>query len=336
LQRPAERKATIVNLSILTLGAETMNLASLSNFSSLWFVVMTWLSGAGVPLGVPPLPPDPALSAVAPEHCLFYMSSAGMAAADPHSGNQTERLMVEPELRQMVRDIEMAIRSSLAETMKDREMPEEPSAETIVALAETPLVRPWAAYVSEIKTGLAGPAIRAGMILNLGPEAAKSKTAIDQLIDRELPNPAATVTIAAAPWRQWKPSAGLTITWGQWGEYLVVGFGQGEAEAILKRIGPPGSAPQASATRRAGPAFLAKLRADLPIDRVSTVSYLNSTATEAAPAGVLRPHDPELRCRLLCVDVLRLVVRDRQRARPRPVPADELPRTDASPKHRFA
>jgi hypothetical protein len=112
-----------------------MYLSSLTNFSSLWVVLMTWLCGAGVPLGTPPLPEDRALRAVAPQECLFYMSSAGMAAADPHSGNQTERLMAEPELRQMVLDIEKAIKTSLSETMKDQEMPETPSAETIVALA---------------------------------------------------------------------------------------------------------------------------------------------------------------------------------------------------------
>ena len=97
------------------------------------------LSGVGVPLGVPPLPPDPAVVAFAPEHCLCYFSSSGMAVADPQSHNQTERLMAEPELRQMVRDIEKTIKTSLAETMKDREMPDEPSAETIVGLAKMPL-----------------------------------------------------------------------------------------------------------------------------------------------------------------------------------------------------
>ena len=128
-----------------------------------------------------------------------------------------------------------------------------------------------------MKGGTDGPAIRAGMILKLGSEPAKLKTAIDQLIDRELPTPAETVTIAGRPWRQWKPSPGLVITWGQWEDYLIVGIGDGEAEAILKRVGKPSPARQAGPTG-AGPAFLAKLHQDLPIDRVSTVCYADLRA----------------------------------------------------------
>jgi hypothetical protein len=266
-----------------------MYLASLTSFSSLWFIVMSWLSGVDVPLGVPPLPPDPALSAVAPQQCLCYVSSAGMAAANPTSRNQTERLMAEPELRQMVLDIEKAIKTSLAETMKERDMPESPSADAILALAKMPLLRPFAVYVSEVKPGPDGPAIRGGLVLNLGDEAGKWKAVIDQLIDRELPAPADSVTIAGRPWRQLKPSPGLTIAWGQWEKYLVVGLGDGEAEAMLKRLGTSSPARQAGPTS-AGPAFLAKLRHDLPVDRLSTLSYVN---LKAIGAQVIPSVDPQ-------------------------------------------
>ena len=243
---------------LTSLGADHMHVTALSGFSSLWFALMAWLSGVGVPLGTPPLPPDPALSAVAPEQCLFYFSSAGMATADPNSGNQTKRLMAEPELRQMVRDIEKALKTSLSETMKERDMPEEPSADTILAVAKVPLLRPWAAYLSEMKAGADGPAIRAGLVLNLGDDAAKYKTAIDQLIDRELPAPAETVNIGPVAWRQVKPVPGLTIAWALWQKYLLVGAGSGEGEAMLKRIGATGP------VRRPFPAFLADLRATCP------------------------------------------------------------------------
>ena len=53
------------------------------------------LSGSGVPL-----PLDPALSAIAPEECLWYVASAGLAPADQGSSNQTERLLAEPQVKQ--------------------------------------------------------------------------------------------------------------------------------------------------------------------------------------------------------------------------------------------
>jgi len=71
--------------------------------------------GVGLPLGVPPLPEDPLLAKVAPEECLFYTSWAGTATPDPKSANQTEQLLAEPEVQQMIAEIERHIRASLRE-----------------------------------------------------------------------------------------------------------------------------------------------------------------------------------------------------------------------------
>ncbi len=59
------------------------------------------LGGFGLPLGVPPMPETPVLAKIAPEQCLFYLSSAGMATPDPKSPNQTEQLLAEPELQKI-------------------------------------------------------------------------------------------------------------------------------------------------------------------------------------------------------------------------------------------
>jgi len=42
---------------------------------SVLLVLLGWMG----PLGVPPLPDTPTISRIAPEECLFYMSSAGRA-----------------------------------------------------------------------------------------------------------------------------------------------------------------------------------------------------------------------------------------------------------------
>ena len=64
------------------------------------------LSSFGLPLGVPPLPETQLISKIAPEECLFYMSTSGMATPDPKSQNQTEQLLAEPEVQKAVGEIE--------------------------------------------------------------------------------------------------------------------------------------------------------------------------------------------------------------------------------------
>ena len=66
------------------------------------FMFASWFSSlalggmlTGLPLGVPPLPEDPALSRIAPDECLWYFTSAGMATPDPASENQAEQLLAE-------------------------------------------------------------------------------------------------------------------------------------------------------------------------------------------------------------------------------------------------
>ena len=78
------------------------------------FLMMMLLGGGGmgVPLGVPPLPEDPVLAKIAPEDCLLYFSSSGMAKPDSKSTNQTEKLFAEPEVQAAVAEVEKLIRAS--------------------------------------------------------------------------------------------------------------------------------------------------------------------------------------------------------------------------------
>ena len=77
------------------MAAAGLSMTILSLFGSLF------LAGglAGIPLGVPPAEPDPAMARIAPEECIFYLTWSGMAEASPDSPNHTERLMAEPEVQ---------------------------------------------------------------------------------------------------------------------------------------------------------------------------------------------------------------------------------------------
>ena len=63
-----------------------------------------------------------------------------------------------------------------------------------------------------------------------------------------------------------KPAPNVTITWGFKKSFFLLAIGEGEMESLLKRAS--GNAPQ----------WLTKIRQELPVERVSTVSYINVKA----------------------------------------------------------
>ncbi|MFM7138675.1 MAG: hypothetical protein ACKO1M_16660 [Planctomycetota bacterium] len=56
----------------------------------------------GLPLSVPPLPPDPMIERLAPADCLFHMEAAGLAAPAVTATNLTERMLADPEMREFL------------------------------------------------------------------------------------------------------------------------------------------------------------------------------------------------------------------------------------------
>jgi hypothetical protein len=72
------------------------------------------LGGAGgLPLSMPPLPPDPVLARVAADECLFHFETAGLAAPEADTKNLTERMLADPEMQEFlggVADQVMALR----------------------------------------------------------------------------------------------------------------------------------------------------------------------------------------------------------------------------------
>src|SRR6516164_8391192 len=134
-------------------------------------MMLVYGGGVGAPLGVPPLPEDPVMAKIAPEECLLYFSSAGMAKPDAKSTNQTERLFAEPELRTLAVEAEKLIRNQLKEAAKKGEPGAKTLAEDGPALVKVLLTRPLAAYVSQVKfVPKAPPDFRAGLVVNLGDE----------------------------------------------------------------------------------------------------------------------------------------------------------------------
>ena len=72
-------------------------------------VLLMFLGGFGLPLGVPPEAENPAMAHVAPAKCVLYASWAGMAEPDAESPNQTEQLLAEPEVQHFARSLEKSV-----------------------------------------------------------------------------------------------------------------------------------------------------------------------------------------------------------------------------------
>jgi hypothetical protein len=243
--------------------------------------LLLFSSGFSLPLGLPPLPEDPAISRAAPAECLAYISWAGTATPDPKSENHTEKLLAEPEVQSLVASIDKAVlagikqemvgrppmanevRSSFAEIMPDA-----------YPLAKTILTSPAAVFLSKLEVGPQGPNFQGGAIVNVAEKAAAVKAALENLEKVVPPGMVEKVEISGASFRRIRPGP-MVATWGVHGKYLIVGIGEGAAEGILERAkGQP-------------PAWLAEVRKQLPEERLSTLMYFNvkQAIGQFAPLG---------------------------------------------------
>jgi prepilin-type processing-associated H-X9-DG protein len=237
----------------------------------LW-ITLLFGGGAGLPLSLPPLPEDPVLARVAPEECLIYTSWSGMAATDAKSQNQTEQLLAEPEVRDMFGQIERTIMSGIE---KHGPPQQRAIALDVVRIGKKLIMRPMAAFVSSVAIGQHGPDIRGGLVLNAGDDVAELKATLEKY-QAAMPQPPEKVEIGGVScYRLALAPDAPVITWGVKDKYLVVGVGDGSMDEILKRAGG------------APPEWLTKVRKQLPVERLATISYVNvkKIVEQFAPMG---------------------------------------------------
>jgi hypothetical protein len=256
-------------------------------FITSWaFLFMMLGSGVGttLPVGVPPLPEDPVLAKVAPEECLLYFSSAGMAKPDPKSTNQTELLFAEPEVQQFAAHLEKLIRHQLKESTKQGKPEAQALAEDGPTLVKVLLTRPAALYLAQVKVvPKAPPQVRAGGVVSLGDDADKIKAALERTLAGLSHDKIKEVTVDGATFHQLPLGAdGPAVTWGVKDKYLFVATGEGEIEALLKRRDGP------------APKWLTELHKQVHVDRVSTVGMVNAHALTELLTPLAGPETPKV------------------------------------------
>ena len=198
-----------------------------------------------------------------------------MAEPDPNSANQTEQLLADPEVRRMIAELKQQIIASLRKQAGGNEpQPGGPMVDDAVKWVEVLLTHPTVAFLSSVKVSPQGPDVRGGLLVNVGDEVDELKAALEKYGQVFLQGNAQSVEIAGDQYARIKPGPQApVITWGIKGKYLIVGVGEVAVEAILKDARTP------------APAWMTKLREQLPVDRVASVTHINLKAIlEAASA----------------------------------------------------
>jgi len=222
-------------------------------------------TGLGLPVGIPPAPEDPVMSAVAPPQCLAYVTWAGTAAPDAKSANRTEQLLAEPEVQKLIAAIVQTVQGAIRTSAEKDQPGRGPLAEEMFDLALGLLNRPAAFFLADLEppSGNGPPSVSGGMVLHLGDDAEKLwATIVGHLEKAGLKGE--KVKIGGADWNRLKPAPDAPeFTWGLKGKYLIVGMGSGQVEGILERM------------RGEPPKWLTAVRKRLPVERLSMFAFAN-------------------------------------------------------------
>ncbi|MBN1910813.1 MAG: DUF1559 domain-containing protein [Pirellulales bacterium] len=240
------------------------------------FMMMVF-SGVGLPLGIPPAPENPVMSNIAPEQCLAFTTWAAMAKPDGASDNQTEQLLAEPEVKRMVDAIKKTIDKTVAGPpgMAGQMRPSMMWSQVAYPWFETVLTHSGTIFVEKVELGEMGiPNIQGGCVIDAGEDAAKIKAMFEKLetrmlqmefFSKDVPDGVVKrVQIDGSTWyRSTKNPMGMTLTFGMKDNFVILGLGDGAVEGILQRMKTP------------PPAWLTELRSQVPVKRVSTITYID-------------------------------------------------------------
>jgi hypothetical protein len=256
---------------------------SMIGFSFIELLVLVFLGGSplSLPLSLPPLPEDPALAQVAPQECLWYLTWAGCAKPDPASKNHTEQLLAEQEVQRFVSELETRLRDAIR-----RGAPKGAEAAQAAVLAEEGpnllkllITRPAAFFVESAVINPGGVTIKAGAVIAAGDQAEAAKKSIERLataLKLLPPTPVGGIQSNELVLPTPPGAPRVALRWHQ--NYLVIGVGDGTTDEIIKRFGGM------------PPAWLAKVRTDLTVERPATVHFLNirRALATALPLGGLQ------------------------------------------------
>ena len=240
---------------------------ALSGISAVVMLVVALFGGGffGLPVSVPPLPADPVIERSATEGCLLHAALRGVADPDGSSANQTEQLLADEEVQEFLRDL-LAELVKMAGTAAEAAGPPLP-VEQLTDLLGVIATRPVSLTVEKLAMQPGSPPeIDALLIVHPGEKRKAFDKALAGILQRVLGGapPAAADGLVRLP-----TGDGPLLGWGYRDDYFVFAVG----DAAIERSGEIVAAGAAQA-----PAWKAMLVERMPVERQSTLAYLDAAA----------------------------------------------------------
>jgi hypothetical protein len=242
--------------------------------STVVFMSLFFGGFAGLPIATPPLPADPVLERAAPDSCLFYFSSAGLAKPDAESKNLTEQMLANQEVSEFLSQVIVP----LTRLAQQPGMAPPETTEAIMALIEVALTRPLAVSVDEFALASldAPPEVQASLVVRAGDRNDAIETAIALLTAQALADIEAAEgvkidggTLQQIPTPFGPLSWGTVTPRGDEATYVAT-IGDRAIESLMKRLAD---------TERPKPEWKTRLEKQMPVDRRST--FVTFHAAEA-------------------------------------------------------
>lgn len=235
---------------------------------------MAFVLGSGVlglPLSVPPLPPDPVIERATPDECLLHVTTAGVAAPEAESTNLTERMLADGEMQAF---LEGVAREVVSAAKQSGTAPPEVVDATAV-LAHAMLSRPLSFSVERVRLPSPNgpPGATVTLVLRTGDMTVATERALSLLTEiafagAPLEFRPRALTVGKTSWQQVSSPMG-PLSWGFNDGTLVATLGEDALENLLERLAD---------TARPLPAWKKKIETRLPVERRSTLAYVNVDA----------------------------------------------------------
>ncbi|MFT5095582.1 MAG: hypothetical protein ACI93T_004431, partial [Porticoccaceae bacterium] len=245
------------------------------SFFSMFSVMIVAGGLSGLPMGLPPAEPDARMSRVAPEECLLYVSWSGMAEPSADSANHTERLLAEPEVQRFIKEVTDRLTTALKQGAGQGENARRVADITPKILKQI-AVNPTAFFAGKFGSGPAGMTVPVGLVVKVGEGVGEFEndllTILEILTDAPVPDAVdgvrTLITPPGIPKIQWTVSDG----------YFILGVSEGTVAQIQERMAGSSS-----------PEWLAAVHKRLPVDRVASVTFINTKEIMAAAQPFLAP-----------------------------------------------
>lgn len=245
------------------------------SFISVFGVMLIAGGMSGLPMGLPPAEPDVRMTQVAPEECLLYLSWSGMAEPSADSPNHTEQLLAEPEVQRFIKEVTDRLTAALKEGAGQGENAQR-VAELTPRILKQIAVNPTSFFAGKFGAGPTGMTVPVGLVVKVGDGVAEFEndllTVLEILTDAPVPDAVDGVRTLITP-----PGV-PKIQWIVSGDYFILGVSEGTVAQIQERMAGDSS-----------PEWLSAIHDRLPIDRVASVTFINTKEIMAAVQPFLGP-----------------------------------------------